>query len=114
MTMRSILTILFSVFLMQIASAQWKKMVFPPVPIQCGETVRYGSTWGKNNDFSSANFADCLPEGNTKTYNGEDVTYRFEVNVESDVRVTTKCHVCQRCLSDDGQRRWCFEVYCFG
>lgn len=86
--MRSIFTILFSVFLVQMVSAQWKQTVTPPQPIECGETILYGNTWGKGDDFRAPDFSDCLSEDNTKTYRGEDVTYEFEVEVESDIRVT--------------------------
>ena len=86
--MRSIFTFLFSVLFLQVASAQWKKkVVIPPPVIQCGVSIPYGSTWGEGDDFNATNFGDFVSDA-SNTYSGEDVIYQFEVDVESDVRVT--------------------------
>lgn len=68
-------------------SQGWKSSQPPsPRPIECGQTERF-STWGQDNDFSGADYADCLPNSGD-AYEGNDVMYTFTIDEVSDIRFT--------------------------
>lgn len=87
--MRVLFIFLFTLFwLIPSAFSQgWKSsQPAPPRPIECGQTEQF-STWGQDNDFSGADYADCLP-GVSDAYEGNDVVYKFTIEEESDIRFT--------------------------
>ncbi len=87
--MRVFFTFLFALFWLipSTFSQGWKSsQPTPPRPLECGQTERF-STWGQDNDFSSADYANCLPESGD-AYEGNDVVYTFTIDEESDIRFT--------------------------
>lgn len=67
----------------------WKSTDPPsPRPIKCGQTDDF-STWGQGNDFSSKDYTKCISGDIViDDYNGNDVIYEINVEVESDIRFT--------------------------